>query len=235
MYFCPWWACGSVRFYYWRSLHTQHRLFIHVAAHNLGCYSDSEEYSLWFRKRYRERHNPDYVLIPFEERIHSDGKTSLSFRHPVASILGNLNLRLFLLFPDIILANPGTVFLTYAAQLSPVLLAAGLLLILALRLKRGVLALITGLGLCIVLFVIFDAIVNSIAYTTGSDWSLKIYAVITPNLVLQEYYLGTILGFTHKIWVPSFSEVLLYLLAGYILVAVVFIIGYVYFKRGLRI
>ena len=154
---------------------------------------------------------------------------------PLLLFLGISIFGLFLLFPDIILANPGTVFLTYAAQLSPVLLAAGLLLILALRLKRGVLALITGLGLCIVLFVIFDAIVNSLAYTTGSDWSLKIYAVITPNLALQEYYLGTILGFTHKIWVPSFSEVLLYLLAGYLLVALVFTIGYVYFKRGLRI
>jgi len=154
---------------------------------------------------------------------------------PLLLFLGISIFGLFLLFPDIILANTGTVFLTYAAQFSPVLLAAGLLLLLALRLKRGVLALITGLGLCIVLFVIFDSIVNSIAYTTGSDWSLKIYAVITPNLALQEYYLGTLLGFTHQIWVPSFSEVLLYLLAGYLLVAVVFIIGYVYFKRGLRI
>jgi hypothetical protein len=97
-----------------------------------------------------------------------------------------------------------------------------------------VLALIAGLVLCFILFVIFDSVANSIAYGTGSDWSLKIYAVITPNLALQEYYLGT-QGFSLGIWVPSFSEVLLYLLAGYLLVAVVFIIGYVYFKRGLRI
>jgi len=153
---------------------------------------------------------------------------------PLLLFLGISIFGLFLLFPDIIIANPGMVFLTYAAQLSPVLLAAGLLLLLALRLKRGVLALIIGLGLCFVLFVIFDALANSIAYATGFDLSLKIYAVITPNLALQEYYLGT-LGFTHGIWVPSFSEVLLYLLAGYLLVAVVFTIGYVYFKRRLRI
>ena len=153
---------------------------------------------------------------------------------PLLLFLGISIFGLFLFFPDIILANPGTVFLTYAAQLSPVLLTAGLLLLLALRLKRGVLALIAGLVLCFMLFVIFDSIANSIAYGTGSDWSLKIYAVITPNLALQEYYLGT-QGFSSGIWVPSFSEVLLYLLAGYLLVAVVFIIGYVYFKRGLRI
>jgi hypothetical protein len=141
---------------------------------------------------------------------------------------------LFLFFPDIIVANPGTVFLTYAAQLSPVLLTAGLLLLVALRLKQGVPALLTGLTLCFVLFVIFNSIANSIAYGTGSDWSLRIYAVITPNLALQEYCLGT-LGLSSQIWVPSFSEVLLYVLAGYLLVAVIFIIAYVYFKRWLRI
>jgi ABC-type transport system involved in multi-copper enzyme maturation permease subunit len=153
---------------------------------------------------------------------------------PLLLFLGISIFGLFLFFPDIILANPSTVFLTYAAQLSPVLLTAGLLLLLALRLKQGVPALLTGLTLCFVLFVIFDSIANSIAGATGSDWSLKIYAVITPNLALQEYCLGT-QGLSSGIWVPSFSEVLLYLLAGYLLVAVVFIIGYVYFKRRLRI
>lgn len=153
---------------------------------------------------------------------------------PLLLFLGISIFGLFLLFPDIIIANPSTSFLTYAAQLSPVLLAAGLLVLLALRLKRGVLALIAGLALCFVLFVIFDALANSIAYGTGSDLSLKIYAVITPNLALQEYYLAT-QGFSFENWVPSFSEALLYLLAGYLLVAVVFIIGYVYFKRRLRI
>jgi ABC-type transport system involved in multi-copper enzyme maturation permease subunit len=153
---------------------------------------------------------------------------------PLLLFLGISIFGLFLFFPDVIRANPGTVALTYAAQLSPVLLTAGLLLLLALRLRRGVPALLTGLTLCFVLFVIFDSIANSLAWGTGSDWSLKIYAVITPNLALQEYYLGT-LGLSSQIWAPSFSEVLLYVSAGYLLVAVVFIIAYVYFKRWLRI
>lgn len=153
---------------------------------------------------------------------------------PLLLFLGISIFGLFLFFPDVIHADPGTVFLTYAAQLSPVLLTAGLLLLLALRLRRGVPALLTGLTLCFMLFVIFDSIANSIAHGTGSDWSLKIYAVITPNLALQEYYLGS-LGLSSQIWAPSFSEVLLHVSAGYLLVAVVFIIAYVYFKRWLRI
>jgi len=153
---------------------------------------------------------------------------------PLLLFLGISILGLFLFLPDVIRADPGTVALTYAAQLSPVLLTAGLLLLLALRLRRGVPALLSGLTLCFVLFVILDSIADSVAWGIGSDWSLKIYAVITPNLALQEYYVGT-LGLSSQTWVPSFSEALLYVSAGYLLVAVVFIIAYVYFKRSLRI
>ena len=153
---------------------------------------------------------------------------------PLLLFLGISIFGLFLYFPDVILADPGTAALTYAAQISPLLLTAGLLLLLALRLRRGVPTLLAGLTLCFMLFVIFDSIANSIAWGTGSDWSLKIYAVITPNLALQEYYVGT-LGVSSRTWVPNFSEVLLYVLASYLLVAAVFIIGYVYFKRRLRI
>ncbi len=143
---------------------------------------------------------------------------------------------LFLLAPDVILTYPSTVFLTYAAHLcSPALLLAGLMLLLTLRLKRGGLALIIG----VVLFfagLIVSGFVGSIAYGTGSDLSLKIWAVINPNSALQAYYYhaGTSL-FASESWVPSFSEVLLYLGAGYLLVAAIFIGGYIYFDRRLEI
>ena len=143
---------------------------------------------------------------------------------------------LFLLAPDVILTYPSTVFLTYAAQLcSPALLLAGLVLLLTLRLKRGGLALIIG----VVLFLaglIVSGFVTSIAYGTGSDLSLKIWAVINPNSALQRYYMGTPgLFFAEETWVPSFSEVLLYLGAGYLIVAAIFVVGYVYFERRLEI
>ena len=145
---------------------------------------------------------------------------------------------LFLLAPDVILTYSSTVFLTYAAHLcSPALLLAGLVLLLTLRLKRGGLALIIG----VILFLaglIFSGEVTYIAYATDSDVLLKIWAVINPNLALQAYYyhMGTS-GFLFggETWVPSFSEVLLYLGAGYLIVAVLFIVGYIYFDRRLEI
>ena len=143
---------------------------------------------------------------------------------------------LFLLAPDIMATYSSTVFLTYAANLcSPALLLAGLVLLLTLRLKRGGLALIIG----VVLFLaglIVSGFVGSIAYGTGSDLSLKIWAVINPNSALQAYYYhaGTSL-FASESWVPSFSEVLLYLGAGYLIVAALFVVGYIYFDRRLEI
>ncbi len=143
---------------------------------------------------------------------------------------------LFLLAPNVMATYSSTVFLTYAANLcSPALLLAGLVLLLTLRLKRGGLALIIG----VVLFLaglIVSGFVGSIAYGTGSDLSLKIWAVINPNSALQAYYYhaGTSL-FASESWVPSFSEVLLYLGAGYLLVAAIFIGGYIYFDRRLEI
>jgi len=154
----------------------------------------------------------------------------------VLLFLGIQVFALFLLAPDIIATYSGTVFLTYAANLcSPALLLAGLVLLLTLRLKRGGLALIIG----VVLFfagLIVSGFVGSIAYGTGSDLSLKIWAVINPNSALQAYYYhaGTSL-FASESWVPSFSEVLLYLGAGYLIVAALFVVGYVYFDRRLEI
>jgi len=143
---------------------------------------------------------------------------------------------LFLLAPDVIRTYPSTVFLTYAAHLcSPALLLAGLVLLLTLRLKRGGLALVIGFVLFLAGLVV-SGFVTSIAYGTGSDLSLKIWAVINPNSALQRYYMGTpgfLLG--EETWVPSFSEVLLYLGAGYLIVAALFVVGYVYFDRRLEI
>ncbi len=143
---------------------------------------------------------------------------------------------LFLLAPDVILTYPSTVFLTYAAQLcSPVLLLAGLVLFFALRLKRAGLALVIGVVLLLTGLVV-SGFVTSIAYGTGSHLSLEIWAVINPNSALQTYYSNVgVASLPPETWVPSFSEALLYLGAGYLIVAALFIVGYIYFDRRLEI
>jgi ABC-type transport system involved in multi-copper enzyme maturation permease subunit len=143
---------------------------------------------------------------------------------------------LFLLAPDVILTYPGTVFLTYAAQVcSPVLLLAGLVLLFTLRVKRAGLAFVIGFVLFVTGLVV-SGFVTSIAYRTGSHLPLQIWAVIDPNSALQTYYfnMGAV-GLSTGTWVPSFSEVLLYLGVGYLIVAVLFVVGYTYFDRRLEI
>jgi ABC-type transport system involved in multi-copper enzyme maturation permease subunit len=143
---------------------------------------------------------------------------------------------LFIIAPDVISNYFTTVFLTYLASLSSTLLMAGLVLILSLVLKRGGPALIVGIVLFFA-FGIISSLVMFMASATGSDIALRVYAVLSPNLVLRGYYVGG-LGFSpyaEQVWVPTFSEVLLYLGAGYLIVAIVFAIGYIYFDRKLGI
>jgi len=177
-----------------------------------------------------------FFLYPLKRRRILTARLLSGLGIAVLLFLGIQVFALFLLAPDIMATYSGTVFLAYAANLcSPALLLAGLVLLLTLQLKRGGLALIIG----VVLFfagLIVSGFVGSIAYGTGSDLSLKIWAVINPNSALQAYYYhaGTSL-FASESWVPSFSEVLLYLGAGYLLVAAIFIVGYIYFDRRLEI
>jgi len=143
---------------------------------------------------------------------------------------------IFLLAPDVILTYPSTVFLTYAAQVcSPALLFSGLVLIFTLRVKRAGLAFVIGFVLFLAGLII-SGFVPSIAYRTGSHLPLQIWAVIDPNSALQTYYsnMGAV-GLPPGTWVPSFSEILLYLGAGYLIVAVLFVVGYAYFDRRLEI
>jgi len=143
---------------------------------------------------------------------------------------------LLLLVPDVITAHSSVVFLTYAANLcSPALLLAGLVLLLTLLLKRGGLPLVFGVVSCLA-FAIISPLVTSIASATGSDLAMRIWAVIDPNLALQSYYLGTAgLPYAARTWVPSFAEVILHLVAGFLIVAVIFIVAYRYFERRLGI
>jgi len=148
--------------------------------------------------------------------------------------LGMQMFALFLLAPEIISHYFNTVLLSYLANLSNAFLIAGIVLMIALVLKRGGLALVIGVVLYFALGVIGSMV--SFVFWTGSDLPLRAYAVIAPNMALDRYYAG--LGapsYYFGNWIPSFSDVLVYVGAAYVLVALVFLLGYVYFDRRLGI
>jgi ABC-type transport system involved in multi-copper enzyme maturation permease subunit len=179
-----------------------------------------------------------FFLYPLKRRRIVTARLLSALGIAVPLFLGIQISGLFLIARDIMTEYPGTVFLTYAAHLcSPALLLAGLVLLLTLRLKRGGVALVIGFMLFLA-GLIFSGWVTSIAYETDSAVLLKIWAVINPNSALQAYYYSMVTTgylFAGEIWVPSFSEVLLYLGAGYLIVAALFIVGYIYFDRRLEI
>lgn len=142
---------------------------------------------------------------------------------------------LFLLAPDAVVANASMVLLVYAGQICQALFLSGIVLLLALLLKRGGLALVVGIVFYFALGIVSSMLIF-IAYATGADLPLKIYAVISPSIALQRYYMPDIgFPFARKIWTPTFTEVLLYVGAGYLIVAIIFALGYFYFDRRLGI
>ena len=136
---------------------------------------------------------------------------------------------LYILAPDILLPQLGTVLLTYAASLSYPFLIAGIMLLMTLKLRRGGISLVAGIVLYFAMSII-SGIATVFAFATESPLGLQVLSVISPSLALQQYY-----GGLFDFWTPAFSEVLIYTGVSYVIVAIVFILGYVYFSRRLNL
>lgn len=137
---------------------------------------------------------------------------------------------LYVLAPDVIAPYLGTVLLTYAASLSFPLLIAGIMLLITLIIRKGSLALVSGIVLYFALGIV-QSLAMFVAFATKSPSVLQIISVFSPNVILGIYYSpGLPLGGS-EIWAPTFTEVLLYMGASYMIVAILFLIAYSYFSR----
>jgi len=135
----------------------------------------------------------------------------------------------YILAPDIVLPQLGTVLLTYVASMSYSLLIAGIMLLLTLKLRRGGISLVVGIVLYFAMGII-SGIAAIVGFATESPLALQIISVISPDTALAQYY-----GGVWDFWTPAFSEVLLYTGASYVIVAIVFFLGYTYFSRRLNL
>ncbi len=138
---------------------------------------------------------------------------------------------LYVLAPDIVSPYFGTVLLTYGATLSPSLFLTGIVLLVTLVVRKGGLALVVGIVLFFAMNII-GAIAMSVASITGSLLALQILAVISPTSVLSQYYSASVPS-GGELWTPTFSEILLYIGASYVIVAFLFFLGYYYFSKRL--
>jgi ABC-type transport system involved in multi-copper enzyme maturation permease subunit len=141
---------------------------------------------------------------------------------------------LYILAPGIVAPHIGTVLLTYAVSLSAYLQIAGAILLVALVLKRGGLALIVGIVLVFAMSIVLS-LVSSVAYATNSVLDLQIVSVFSPNVALSAHYTTLATSSTSQLWTPSFAEVLAYTGAAYAVAFFLFIVGYVYFSRRMNL
>ena len=140
---------------------------------------------------------------------------------------------LYIVAPDIVLPQLGTVLLTYVSNLSYPLLIASILLLLTFVIRRGGITLVVGIFLYIALS-IASGIVSFFAYATESTMILQVFSFLSPGTALGAYYSPGLNPLT-AFWEPTFSQVLLSIAGSYVIVAVVFFIGYYYFSRRLNL
>jgi ABC-type transport system involved in multi-copper enzyme maturation permease subunit len=143
---------------------------------------------------------------------------------------------LYILAPDIVSPQLGTVILTYVASLSYPLLISAIMLLLTVKLRRGGIGLVVGIVLYVGISIV-AGIAFLVAMSSESPLVLQILSVISPTYALGYHY-GTAAGIYTSLslpWVPTLSEVVLYVGASYVLVASVFALGYIYFSRRLNL
>ena len=142
---------------------------------------------------------------------------------------------LFIMAPQTVSANFSTVIVSYLASLSYPLFLTAILLIVAMKIRKGGLALVLGIVLYFALSVA-QGILTALSITTGSPLTLKALSILNPSIALQYHFnpLGSLTG-GETLWNPDFNEVLAYLMGGYCLVIAAFLIAYYYFSRRLNI
>ena len=140
---------------------------------------------------------------------------------------------LYILAPDIVLPQFGTIVLTYAANLSYPLFITAVMLLMTLILRRGGIGIVVGIVLYFGISIV-SGIAFVIAFATNSPLALQIISVISPSYALQFHY-GGLTDIFSVDWAPTLTETLLYTGASYVIVASIFILGYIYFSRRLNL
>jgi ABC-type transport system involved in multi-copper enzyme maturation permease subunit len=170
-----------------------------------------------------------YLSYPLKRRRILTAKLLSALGIALILFLGIQISALYILAPDVILPQLGTVLMTYTASLSYPLLIAGVMVLLTLGLRRGGISLVVGIVLYFAMSII-QGIATVFAVATESPVGLQMISMFAPSLALQQYYVGVF-----EFWKPAFSEVILFTGVSYVIVAFVFFLGYIYFSRRLNL
>lgn len=171
-----------------------------------------------------------YLSYPLKKHHILSAKLLSAIGLALIILLGVQISALYLLAPDVVADFFGTVLLTYAANISPVLLISGIILWATLLIKRGGLTVVFGIIFYFV-FSVASSVAMIVAFATGSPTPLKVISLFYPSTVLGRFYNVTFYPGMREVWSPTFLEVVLYIGASYIITAFVFATAYIYFCR----
>ena len=178
-----------------------------------------------------------YLSYPLKRRSILSAKLLSALGVSLMLFLGVQILSLYILAPDVVTPQFGTVLLTYASSLCYPLLIAGIILLLTLILRRGGSALVLGIILYFVLEIIQNLITPITTAAQLSEFgtlSLQIMSVFSPNFALARYY--QFYGQTGiHVWVPTAAGVVACVGAGYAIVASIFAVAYFYVSRRMSL
>jgi len=176
-----------------------------------------------------------YFSYPLKRRAILTAKLLSGIGFSLLLFLGIQISAFYILAPDIVLPQFGTIVLTYAASLSYPLFLSAIILLLALKLRRGGIGLVVGFILYIAMSIV-SGLVLIVATATKSPLVLQIMSFISPNYALQYHYggLATVPELSLP-WTPTLYEATLYVVGSYVIVAALFILGYTYFSRRLNL
>ena len=110
------------------------------------------------------------------------------------------------------------------------------MLLMTLKLRRGGIGLVVGIVLYFAMSIV-SGIAFFVAVSTDSPLVFQILSLISPTYALQYHY-GGLSGVSDIFsvqWVPTLSETMLYIGGSYVIVAALFILGYIYFSRRLNL
>ena len=177
-----------------------------------------------------------YFSYPLKRRAILTAKLLSGIGVSLLLFLGIQISAFYILAPDIVLPQFGTIVLTYAANLSYPLFISAIMLLLTLKLRRGGIGLVVGIVLYFAMSIV-SSLAFFVALATKSAIGLQIISVISPSYALQYYYggLASVPEFSSVPWTPTLSETMLYVGGSYVIVAALFILGYVYFSRRLNL
>jgi hypothetical protein len=140
---------------------------------------------------------------------------------------------LYIITPQILSTYFSTVVLSYLANFAYFLIVICITILLTMIVKKGAVTLIFGIILYFGLY-LSVGFATSISYVSNSALALQIVSFFAPISALRLYISSNSLSIRNT-WIPTYADVLTFIIVSYAIVAMLLALSYYYFSRRLNL